>query len=121
MATHPLDVAKKRYQVAGLERSLSYGRRVDPSLPARSLAACLGDIWRREGARGLWKGSVPSVVKAAPAAAVTFVAYEAVAAALLEAATKHNAKEREKREAAERRRAGGGGGKGKGSSSSSRQ
>jgi hypothetical protein len=121
LATHPLDVAKKRYQVAGLERSLSYGRRVDPSLPARSLAACLGDIWRREGARGLWKGSVPSVVKAAPAAAVTFVAYEAVAAALLEAATKHNAKEREEREAAERRRAGGGGGKGKGSSSSSRQ
>jgi solute carrier family 25 thiamine pyrophosphate transporter 19 len=62
---------------------LAYGRRVDASLPARSLGQCLGDIWRREGPRGLWKGSVPSVVKAAPAAAVTFVAYEAAAAWLL--------------------------------------
>jgi hypothetical protein len=106
LATHPLDVAKKRYQVAGLERSLAYGRRVDPSLPARSLAACLGDIWRREGARGLWKGSVPSVVKAAPAAAVTFVAYEAAAAALLEAATAHNAKKRREAEEAQAEAAG---------------
>jgi solute carrier family 25 thiamine pyrophosphate transporter 19 len=99
LATHPLDVAKKRYQVAGLQRSLSYGRRVDASLPARSLGQCLGDIWRREGVRGLWKGSVPSVVKAAPAAAVTFVAYEAVAAWLLAAATAANAASREREEA----------------------
>jgi hypothetical protein len=34
LATHPLDVAKKRFQVAGLQRSLRYGARVDMVRPA---------------------------------------------------------------------------------------
>jgi solute carrier family 25 thiamine pyrophosphate transporter 19 len=43
---------------------------------SRSLVACLGHIYRAEGLAGLWKGSVPSMVKAAPNAAITFTMYE---------------------------------------------
>ena len=47
------------------------------------LMTCLADIYHREGVAGLWKGSVPSIAKAAPAAAITFTAYEAIIALLL--------------------------------------
>jgi solute carrier family 25 thiamine pyrophosphate transporter 19 len=77
LVSHPLDVAKKRYQVAGLQRSLSYGARVDQQLVVMPLFKCLAEIQAKEGLQGLWKGSVPSLIKAAPAAAVTFAAYEA--------------------------------------------
>lgn len=36
----------------------------------------LRQIVRREGFAGLYKGIYPSIIKAAPAGAVTFVAYE---------------------------------------------
>ena len=48
----------------------------------KSLPACLAQIYNREGFRGLYKGSLPSVLKAAPSAAVTFTAYEFVLGAL---------------------------------------
>jgi solute carrier family 25 thiamine pyrophosphate transporter 19 len=83
LGSHPLDVAKKRYQVAGLPRSLRYGERVQGQLSVMPLMTCLGNIYHREGVAGLWKGSVPSIVKAAPAAAITFSAYEAIIALLL--------------------------------------
>ncbi len=47
---------------------------------------CLATILRNEGVRGLWKGSIPSIVKAAPNAAITFAAYEAIIARLMVAA-----------------------------------
>lgn len=62
-------------QVAGLQRSLKYGARI-PMDSSRSLSGCLAQIYRTEGLRGLYKGSLPSIIKAAPAAAVTFSAYE---------------------------------------------
>ena len=62
--------------MAGLQRSLRYGARVEAGLVGRSLAHCLGEIVRTEGAAGLWKGAMPSVVKAAPSAAITFTVYE---------------------------------------------
>lgn len=83
LGSHPLDVAKKRYQVAGLQRSLRYGARVGPQLAVMPLLSCLGEIHAREGIVGLWKGSIPSIVKAAPAAAITFTAYEAFIGLLL--------------------------------------
>lgn len=89
LVTAPLDVAKKRYQVAGLQRSLSYGARVDASLAGRSLVQCLRDIYVSEGIRGLWKGSVPSLIKAAPAAAITFWAYEGLSQVLVEMVQAH--------------------------------
>jgi len=83
LGSHPLDVAKKRYQVAGLQRSLRYGARVKEQLAVMPLMTCLANIYHKEGIAGLWKGSVPSIVKAAPAAAITFTAYEAIIALLL--------------------------------------
>lgn len=50
----------------------------------RSLAHCLAQIFRNEGLSGLWKGSLPSIVKAAPSAAITFTAYESIASWLTE-------------------------------------
>ena len=63
--------------MAGLQRSLSYGARVEVG-SLTSLPACLASIYGREGIRGLYKGAVPSLIKAAPAAAITFSVYEAV-------------------------------------------
>jgi len=77
LGTHPLDVAKKRYQVAGLQRSIVYGARIDASV-TKSLGRCLYNIWKHEGLRGLYKGATPSILKAAPQAAVTFSVYELV-------------------------------------------
>lgn len=62
LVTHPLDVAKKRYQVAGLQRSMRYGKRVDRRA-VQSLAVCLSKIYTREGLAGLWKGSIPNIAK----------------------------------------------------------
>ncbi|KAL4421633.1 hypothetical protein ABPG75_010924 [Micractinium tetrahymenae] len=75
LGTHPLDVAKKRFQVAGLQRSTRYGQRVAADA-VRSLRQVVHDIAVNEGAAGLFKGAMPSILKAAPSAAVTFVAYE---------------------------------------------
>jgi solute carrier family 25 thiamine pyrophosphate transporter 19 len=85
LVSHPLDVAKKRYQVAGLPRSLKYGARIDQQLAVKPLFSCLAEIYSAEGIRGLWKGSIPSIIKAAPAAAVTFTAYEVLLSWLLAA------------------------------------
>ena len=75
LGTHPLDVAKKRFQVAGLQRSSRYGQRVAASTAA-SLVGCLREIAVNEGAAGFYKGALPSLLKAAPAAAVTFACYD---------------------------------------------
>ena len=82
LATHPLEVVKKRFQVAGLARSLQYGARISTT-QYKGLADCLLKIAMQEGPGGLFKGVVPSVAKAAPAAAITFTTYELVATALL--------------------------------------
>ncbi|PIN01445.1 Mitochondrial solute carrier protein [Handroanthus impetiginosus] len=72
---HPLDVVKKRFQVEGLQRDPRYGARVEHRA-YRNMYDALRQILRAEGWAGLYKGIVPSIVKAAPAGAVTFVAYE---------------------------------------------
>lgn len=89
LATHPLDVAKKRYQVAGLQRSLNYGARVDTSFVLNSLAKSLLGIYRAEGVAGLWKGSLPSLIKAAPNSAVSFMVYDLIRGAMLKVASPH--------------------------------
>ena len=69
-------------QVAGLQRSLAYGARVELG-SMTSLPAALRSIYAREGLRGLYKGAGPSLIKAAPAAAITFTVYEAVLGCLV--------------------------------------
>ncbi|KAG8372956.1 hypothetical protein BUALT_Bualt12G0121000 [Buddleja alternifolia] len=72
---HPLDVVKKRFQIEGLQRDLRYGARVERKA-YRNMYDAVRQILHAEGWAGLYKGIVPSIVKAAPAGAVTFVAYE---------------------------------------------
>ncbi|XP_019106268.2 mitochondrial thiamine diphosphate carrier 2 isoform X2 [Beta vulgaris subsp. vulgaris] len=72
---HPLDVIKKRFQIEGLQRDIRYGARVEQGAYKNMYDALLR-ILQAEGWAGLYKGIVPSIVKAAPAGAVTFVAYE---------------------------------------------
>ncbi|KAL5996046.1 hypothetical protein ACLOJK_026119 [Asimina triloba] len=72
---HPLDVVKKRFQIEGLQRHPKYGARVERRA-YRNMFHALGLILSTEGWAGLYKGIWPSIIKAAPAGAVTFVVYE---------------------------------------------
>ncbi|GAB4833254.1 hypothetical protein Ancab_031501 [Ancistrocladus abbreviatus] len=72
---HPLDVVKKRFQIEGLERHSRYGARVERHA-YRNMFDALHRILMTEGWVGLYKGIVPSIVKAAPASAIIFVAQE---------------------------------------------
>lgn len=69
MATLPLDNVKKRMQIVGQFSTSGPGYKngVDALLK----------VFRKEGAVGLFRGAVPSLVKAAPSSAITFAAYEA--------------------------------------------
>lgn len=75
LACHPLDVVKKRFQIEGLRRHAKYGARIEHDA-YRNMFDALRRILASEGWAGLYKGIVPSTVKAAPAGAVTFVTYE---------------------------------------------
>ncbi|XP_022138782.1 mitochondrial thiamine diphosphate carrier 2-like isoform X2 [Momordica charantia] len=75
LVCHPLDVVKKRFQIEGLQRHPRYGARVEQRA-YRNMFDALRQILKTEGTAGLYKGIIPSTVKAAPAGAVTFVAYE---------------------------------------------
>jgi solute carrier family 25 thiamine pyrophosphate transporter 19 len=79
LALHPLDVAKKRLQVAGLARARSYGAPIAVGA-YRGILPALAAVARAEGAAGLYKGLLPNVLKAAPASGITFVVYEALIA-----------------------------------------
>eukprot|EP00891_Asterochloris_glomerata_P007435 jgi/Astpho2/7435/e_gw1.00114.101.1_t len=96
LGTHPLDVAKKRYQVAGLQRDLRYGQRVGQET-VKTLRTCLTQIYQREGIRGFYKGALPSLIKAAPSAAVTFATYEFVVAYLATLMHEHSNQAQERR------------------------
>uniref|UniRef100_A0A7N0T1T0 Uncharacterized protein n=1 Tax=Kalanchoe fedtschenkoi TaxID=63787 RepID=A0A7N0T1T0_KALFE len=77
LVCHPLDVVKKRFQVEGLQRHPRYGARVEHKA-YKNMFDALRQILLKEGWAGLYKGIVPSTIKAAPAGAVTFVSYEIV-------------------------------------------
>lgn len=62
-------------QIEGLQRHPRYGARLEPRA-YKNMYDGLRRILIKEGLAGLYKGIVPSIVKAAPAGAVTFVAYE---------------------------------------------
>lgn len=62
-------------QIEGLQRHPRYGARLEHRA-YKNMFDGLKQILQMEGWAGLYKGIVPSTVKAAPAGAVTFVAYE---------------------------------------------
>ncbi|CAM1506744.1 Fc.00g063850.m01.CDS01 [Cosmosporella sp. VM-42] len=72
-AVFPLDLVRKRIQVQGPTRSkYVYGNIPEYSSARRAIRS----IFRNEGFRGLYKGLPISLIKAAPASAVTLWTYE---------------------------------------------
>ena len=72
-AVFPLDTVRKRLQVQGPTRS-RYAHR---NIPLYSgVFSTMSTIFRREGLKGLYRGLPVSLVKAAPASAVTMWTYE---------------------------------------------
>lgn len=79
-AVYPLDTIRKRLQVQGPMRS----RYVHRNIPVYSgVLRTIMHIWGHEGARGLYRGLPVSLLKAAPASAVTMWTYERAMAVLL--------------------------------------
>lgn len=76
LITLPLDNAKKIMQVGGQFRT-------NNTNTYHGLVQVLARVWRMYGWRGLFRGALPSVMKAAPNSAITFSVYEAVKHLLL--------------------------------------
>ena len=74
-AVFPLDTVRKRLQVQGPTRSRYIGGAKMP-VYERGIFNTMALIVRKEGARGLYRGLSVSLVKAAPASAVTMWTYE---------------------------------------------
>lgn len=71
----PLDLVRKRLQVQGPTRS----RYIHRNIPEyKGVTAAIGTILRKEGLKGLYRGLTVSLVKAAPASAITMWTYEKV-------------------------------------------
>ncbi|KAH7086746.1 mitochondrial carrier domain-containing protein [Paraphoma chrysanthemicola] len=72
-AVYPLDTTRKRLQVQGPHRD----RYVHRNIPTYSgVLMTLRQIWKTEGRRGMYRGLTVSLLKAAPASAVTMWTYE---------------------------------------------
>ncbi|KAI9597311.1 mitochondrial carrier domain-containing protein [Syncephalis fuscata] len=69
----PLDVIRKRLQIQGPSRRHYAVNNVPRYIG--SLSTTLRQIVRHEGIIGLYRGYVPGMLKAAPAAAITFLVY----------------------------------------------
>lgn len=79
IAVFPLDTVRKRLQVQGPTRT----RYVHTNIPLyHGIKGTLQMILRREGPRGLYRGLTVSLIKAAPASAVTMWSYERTMMAL---------------------------------------
>lgn len=83
-AVFPLDLVRKRLQVQGPTRA-KYIHRNIPEY--RGVYRTLSTILRKEGIRGAYRGLTVSLVKAAPASAVTMWTYERVLKLLMQSET----------------------------------
>lgn len=79
-AVYPLDTTRKRLQVQGPMRD----RYIHKNIPTYTgVMSTLRHIWKHEGRRGLYRGLTVSLLKAAPASAVTMWTYERAMGAML--------------------------------------
>ncbi|KAI8364757.1 mitochondrial carrier domain-containing protein [Radiomyces spectabilis] len=76
-AIYPFDVVRKRMQVQGpyLSDYIVPAPKIQTS-GQMTLWSCFKNIVQQEGARSLYKGLMPSLIKVAPANAVTFLVFE---------------------------------------------
>lgn len=82
----PLDLVRKRLQVQGPTRA----RYIHTNIPEYSgVLRSLGQIYAKEGYRGLYRGLTVSLVKSAPASAITMYVYERTLHALMGAKEDH--------------------------------
>jgi len=75
----PLDTIRKRLQVQGPTRSLYVHRNIPVY---KGIVSTLSVILKQEGLRGLYRGLPVSLLKAAPASAITMWTYERTMALL---------------------------------------
>ncbi|TPX30652.1 hypothetical protein SeMB42_g07889 [Synchytrium endobioticum] len=87
-AVMPFDVVRKLLQVQGPDRTVGYVVSNVPKYP-RPWVACARIIIAQEGALGLYKGLLPSIMKAGPSAAVTFFVFDGCRAWLSERTQRH--------------------------------
>jgi solute carrier family 25 thiamine pyrophosphate transporter 19 len=79
-AVYPLDTTRKRLQVQGPSRE----RYIHRNIPTYTgVLMTLRHIWKHEGRRGLYRGLTVSLLKAAPASAVTMWTYERAMSVML--------------------------------------
>ncbi|ETW08651.1 hypothetical protein, variant [Aphanomyces invadans] len=79
LLVYPLDTIKKRMQMQGVPRHIDYGY-IIPSYS--SSLQCGRDIFRHEGLQGLYKGTIPSLIKSMLTHSCTFTIYEFTAHSL---------------------------------------
>lgn len=72
MAVYPFDLVRKRLQMEGHHQQ----SRAELQLIRSSWWTCLKTIVKQEGIKSLYKGLAPSLLKVAPANAVTFMVFE---------------------------------------------
>ncbi|KAJ1623334.1 mitochondrial carrier domain-containing protein [Pavlovales sp. CCMP2436] len=85
LAVFPLDLAKKRLQMQGVAISEAHAANGISRMPAyRNLLHCLVEVWRHEGAAGIFRGVLPGLLKAAPASGASFLTFELVRSFYLE-------------------------------------
>jgi solute carrier family 25 thiamine pyrophosphate transporter 19 len=85
-AVYPLDTTRKRLQVQGPMRE----RYVHRNIPTYTgVISTISHIWKHEGRRGLYRGLTVSLLKAAPASAVTMWTYERAMGMMLAFQKKH--------------------------------
>lgn len=78
LVVYPLDTVKKRMQMRQVPRCETYG-----VIPHYATSwDCLLDILRKEGLRGLYKGTYPSLLKSVVTHSSTFATYEVALVAL---------------------------------------
>ncbi|KAL1919518.1 uncharacterized protein VTP21DRAFT_2211 [Calcarisporiella thermophila] len=73
--TSPLDVVKTRLQSSHYQQASSASRSVAVWSHFRETGRILGNVYRKEGARALFKGLGPNLVGVIPARAINFWAY----------------------------------------------
>jgi len=75
ITTMPFDVIKKRFQVQDFHwEKDSYYQHKQPSM--NKVIDCVKYIIKHEGVKGLFKGTVPSLLKAGPNSAIIYLVYE---------------------------------------------
>jgi solute carrier family 25 iron transporter 28/37 len=76
--TQPLDVIKTRLQTQEVLRDLAKNSDGASGVRYRGLVMTFSSVLREEGVRGLYRGTLPRMVFAAPSAAMCWGTYEAV-------------------------------------------